>query len=142
VSDQDQQHGIERAGVWRRLAAALIDIIFVAILLQAFALVLFPLTRGHVQFAGGIYVISCNKLDAIPAGVVIPADFNANTIVDCQQRLFGLPSARMLRVARITRDGAITKDIHIDSMLDADGVPIVGCRSASCCCLCFWPGAL
>lgn len=126
VTDQGLSHKFERAGVWRRLGALLIDMMVVAIVLQVCALVLFPLTHGRVQFADGVYAISCSKLKSLPDGVVIPADFNANVIVDCENRLFGLTSARTLRVQRVTREGAITREIHIDSMLDADGAPVVG----------------
>ncbi|MGJ5175435.1 RDD family protein [Bradyrhizobium oligotrophicum] len=112
--------------MWRRAAALFIDALLVAILLQAAAIVLFPLTHGRVQFADGIYATTCSKREAVPDGVAIPPQFNPNVILDCQQHLFGLPSARILRVARVTKDGAITKEIHVDSMLDADGVPVKG----------------
>src|SRR5262249_55211066 len=118
VTEQGLSTEFERAGVWRRLAALLIDMIAVALVLQASALVLFPLTHGRVQFADGIYAIKCSKLDALPAGVLVPPDFNANVIIDCQNRVFGLLSARGLRVQRVTTNGAFTKEIHIDSMLD------------------------
>ncbi|MGJ4941360.1 RDD family protein [Bradyrhizobium sp. HKCCYLS1011] len=126
MTDPSLSSNFKRAGVWRRLAALLIDVMIIAVILQLCALVLFPLTHGRIQFADGIYAINCSKLDSLPAGVAIPADFNANVIIDCQNSVLGLLSARTLRVQRVTRDGAITKEIHIDSMLDADGVPIVG----------------
>ena len=126
MTDQSLSSNFKRAGVWRRVAALLIDVMVIAVILQVCALVLFPLTHGRIQFAGGIYAISCSKLGSLPAGVAVPADFNANVIIDCQNSVFGLLSARTLRVQRVTRDGAITKEIHIDSMLDADGVPIAG----------------
>ena len=126
TADQSRQGPFERAGVWRRLGAILIDSIPIVVALQLLALLLFPLTHGRVQFADGFYAISCNKLDAVPAGAVVPADFNANMIVDCRHDVFGLTSARMLRVARMTRSGSFTTEVHIDSMLDAEGVPVAG----------------
>lgn len=126
MTGQGLSSKFKRAGVWRRLGALLIDIMAIAIVLQVCALVLFPLTHGRVQFADGFYAISCRKLDAIPPGVVVPADLKPNRIIDCTNSVFGLPSARMLRVAQVTQSGPFTKDIHVDSMLDADGTPIKG----------------
>ncbi|WP_316195381.1 MULTISPECIES: RDD family protein [unclassified Bradyrhizobium] len=126
MTGQGLSSKFKRAGIWRRLGALLIDIMAIAIVLQVCALVLFPLTNGRVQFADGVYAISCRKLEVIPSGVVVPADLKPNTIVDCTHSVFGLPSARMLRLAQVTQTGPFTKDIHIDSMLDADGTPIKG----------------
>ncbi|WP_144058584.1 RDD family protein [Bradyrhizobium oligotrophicum] len=126
MTDQDLSSKLKRAGVWRRLGAVLIDMTAIAVVLQVCALVLFPLSHGHIQFADGVYAISCRKLDAIPPGVAIPADLKPNRIVDCTNAVFGLPSARMLRVAQVTQEGPFTKEIHIDSMLDAEGTPIKG----------------
>jgi hypothetical protein len=126
VTDQDLSSNPKRAGVWPRLGALLIDMMAIAAILQACALILFPLSHGRVQFADGIYAISCRKLDAIPPGVAVPADLKPNRIVDCTNSVFGLTSARMLRVAQVTQDGPFTKEFHVDSMLDADGTPIKG----------------
>jgi hypothetical protein len=117
----------ERGGFWRRVAALLIDVIAISVLLQLIALALFPLTDGHVQFAGGISFGShCNRLDAVPEGISIPADFGANSITDCENRLFGLRSSRTLSVARITGDGAVTRAVRVGYMLDAQGKPLRG----------------
>ncbi|MGJ5040806.1 MULTISPECIES: RDD family protein [unclassified Bradyrhizobium] len=126
ATDQDLSSTSKRAGVWRRLGALLIDMVAIAAILQVCALVLFPLSHGRVQFADGIYAISCRKLDAIPSGVAVPADLKPNRIVDCTNSVFGLPSARMVRVAQVTRDGPFTKEVHVDSMLDAEGTPVKG----------------
>ncbi|MGJ4998411.1 RDD family protein [Bradyrhizobium sp. HKCCYLS3077] len=126
MSNQSLHDEFERAGVWRRAGAFFIDALLVVILLQAGGIVLFPLTHGRVQFADGIYATNCSKREAVPDGVAVPPQFNPTAILDCEHHLFGLPSARMLRVSRITQDGPITKEIHIDSMLDADGVPVKG----------------
>lgn len=126
ATDQDLTSIAKRAGVWRRLGALLIDIIAIAAILQVCALILFPLSHGRVQFADGIYAISCRKLDAVPPGVAVPADLKPNRIVDCTNSVFGLPSARMVRIAQVTQDGSFTKEIHVDSMLDAEGRPVKG----------------
>jgi len=47
-------------------------------------------------------------------------------VTDCQQSLLGLPTARTLRVSRITKDGAVTKVAQIRQRLGADGKPTSG----------------
>lgn len=92
--------------------------------LQLLAMVLFPLTNGQVQFAGGIYGYSCHKLDSVPEGVSIPAEFKPDTITDCRQVLFGGTSARVLQAIRNSQSGAITKTTLYSFLLDAHGKPI------------------
>src|SRR6202163_1173982 len=116
-----------RGGFWRRALAVSIDLIAISAFLQVVALLLFPLTHGQVQFSGGpLYGLNCQKLASVPEGVSIPPEFNANSVTDCQQSLLGLPTARALRVSRITRDGAVTKVAQIRQRLDADGKPTPG----------------
>jgi hypothetical protein len=116
-----------RGGFWRRALAVFIDLIAISALLQVVALVLFPLTHGQVQFSGGpLYGLDCQKLASVPEGVSIPPEFNANSVTDCQQSLLGLPTARTLRVSRITKDGAVTKVAQIRQRLDAEGKPTPG----------------
>src|ERR1700681_3691788 len=116
-----------RGGFWRRALAVFIDLIAISALLQVVALVLFPLTHGQVQFSGGpLYGLNCQKLTSVPEGVSIPPEFNANSVTDCQQSLLGLPTARTLRVSRITKDGTVTKVAQIRQRLDADGKPTPG----------------
>jgi len=124
VIEQNSDNQFTRAGVWRRLLALLIDAIAITVLTQLLAMLLYPLSHGRVQFAGGFYALSCSKLDKAPDGADIPADFNANSITDCRQTVFGLTSARILHVARITREGAVTRTVQIARMLDTDGGPI------------------
>ena len=127
MSDQTHRIEFERGGVWRRGLALLIDVIAISAVLQLLAMALFPLSHGRVQFAGGlIFGTTCDKLDTVPDGLLLPADFAANSITDCRQSLFGLTSARILRVTRITQNGAITKTVYIARMLDADGAPTAG----------------
>ena len=116
-----------RGGFWRRALAVFIDLIAISALLQVVALVLFPLTHGHVQFSGGpLYGLNCQKLASAPEGVSIPPEFKANSVTDCQQSLLGLTTARTLRVSRITKDGTVTKVAQIRQRLDADGKPTPG----------------
>src|SRR6202163_2870041 len=116
-----------RGGFWRRALAVSIDLIAISAFLQVVALVLFPLTHGQVQFSGGpLYGLNCQKLASVPEGVSIPPEFNANSVTDCQQSLLGLPTARTLRVSRITKDGAVTKVAQIRQRLNADGKPTPG----------------
>jgi hypothetical protein len=125
----DPTDGVEfqRGGFWRRALAVLIDVAAISVVLQIAALALFQPTRGRVQFSGGpIYVNNCRPLTSVPAELSFPAEFGANTITDCQHGLFGLPSSRILTVARITRDGNVTKTLRVAYMLDAEGKPIRG----------------
>jgi hypothetical protein len=116
-----------RGGFWRRALAVFIDLIAISALLRVVALVLFPLTHGQVQFSGGpLYGLNCQKLASVPEGVSIPPEFNANSVTDCQQSLLGLPTARTLRVSRITKDGGVTKVAQIRQRLGADGKPTSG----------------
>jgi hypothetical protein len=116
-----------RGGFWRRALAFFIDLIAISAVLQVVALVLFPLTHGQVQFSGGpLYGLNCQKLASVPDGVSIPPEFNANSVTDCQQSLLGLPTARTLRVSRITKDGGVTKVAQIRQRLGADGKPTPG----------------
>jgi hypothetical protein len=116
-----------RGGFWRRALAVFVDLVAISAFLQVIALVLFPLTNGRVQFSGGpLYGLTCQKLASVPEGVSIPPEFNANSITDCQQSLLGLPTARILRVSRITKDGAATRIAQIRQRLDADGKPTPG----------------
>ena len=117
----------KRGGFWRRALAFFIDLIAISALLQVVALLLFPLTHGQVQFSGGpLHGLNCQKLASVPEGVSIPPEFNANSVTDCQQSLLGLPTARTLRVSRITKDGALTKVAQIRQRLGADGKPTPG----------------
>jgi hypothetical protein len=127
LSDQTHRIEFERGGVWRRVLAFVVDIIAISAVLQLLAIALFPLSHGRVQFAGGlIYGTTCDKLEKVPDGFLLPAGFAANSITDCRQSLFGLTSSRVLRVARITQNGAITKVVSVAQMLDADGAPTTG----------------
>jgi hypothetical protein len=115
----------QRSGFWRRVLALVIDVIIVTLLAQCLAMALFPLSGGRVQFANGFNLMYCDKLDAVPEGVNVPADFGATSITDCRQGpLPGLPSSRLLRVNKFTQDGAITRTRTITGFLDTSGKPV------------------
>jgi hypothetical protein len=116
-----------RGGFWRRTFAILIDVIAIVAVLQLAALALFPLSNGRVQFSGGpFYALNCQRLEAVPEGVAIPAEFGVNSITDCRQSFFGLPTARTLNLNRITEVGGVTKVAQVRHMLDARGRPVRG----------------
>jgi hypothetical protein len=116
-----------RGGFWRRALAVIIDVAAIGIVLQLAALVLFPLSNGRVQFSAGAFqAFNCQRLEAAPEGVSIPAEFGVNSITDCRQSLFGLTAARGLNLNRITQDGAVTKVVQIRHMLDVNGKPVRG----------------
>jgi hypothetical protein len=115
----------QRSGFWRRAFALLIDAIIVTLLVQCLAMALFPLSGGRVQFANGFNLMFCDKLDGVPEGVNVPADFGATSITDCRQGpIPGLPSSRILRVNKFTQDGAITTTRTIAGFLDTSGKPV------------------
>ncbi len=116
-----------RGGFWRRALAIVIDVIAIAAVLQLAALALYPLSNGRVQFSGGpFYALNCERLEAAPEDVAVPAEFGVNSITDCRQSLFGLPTARTLNLNRITQDRGVTKVVQVRHMLDAKGRPVRG----------------
>jgi hypothetical protein len=116
-----------RGGFWRRALAILIDLIAISAVLQLAALALFPLSSGRVQFSGSpFYALSCQKLEAVPEGLALSAEFGPDSITDCRQSLFGLPTARTLNLDRITQDGGVTKVAQVRHMLDANGKAVRG----------------
>jgi hypothetical protein len=116
----------ERGGFWRRALALVIDAIIVTVILQLLGFALYPLSKGRVQFVSGIALLYCDKLDAVPEGVPVPADFNPTSITDCRHALFGLTTARIVTVARTRQTGAITTTKFIAQPIDAQGKPIIG----------------
>ena len=126
LSDVTHSVEFERGGFWRRALALLVDTLIVTVILQLLAFALYPLSQGRVQFVSGFALLYCDKLDAVPEGVSVPADFGATSITDCRRGIFGLTSARVVTVARVTRNGAITTTRQIDHLLDAQGKPTGG----------------
>jgi len=120
-----QRTEFRRSGFWRHAAALGIDLVVVMLLLQCLAMVLFPLSGGRLQFANGFNLMFCDKLEAVPDGFRLPADFNATSITDCRQGplpLPGWPTSRVLHVTSTTPDSVVTR--FINGFLDAGGKPI------------------
>jgi hypothetical protein len=117
---------LARGGFWRRVFAIVVDLVAVGAVLQFAALALFPLSNGRVQFSGPFYAYDCRQLEAVPEGVPVAAEFGANSITDCRQSLFGLPTARNVNLNRITQDGDVIKVAQVRHMLDARGKPVRG----------------
>jgi hypothetical protein len=113
----------ERGGFWRRALALLIDVVSTMTILQLVTFALFPLTNGRVQFVGGLALLYCDKLDAVPEGVPLPADFRADAIADCWHGFFSLTSARIVTVSEVTRYRGIETTKQIVHLLDAEGKP-------------------
>jgi hypothetical protein len=113
----------ERGGFWRRALALLIDVVITMTILQLITFALFPLTHGRVQFVGGLALLYCDKLDAVPEGVPLPADFRADSITDCSHGFFNLTSARVVTVSEVTRYRGIVTTKQIIHLLDAEGKP-------------------
>src|SRR4051794_35411605 len=110
-----------RTGFWRRAAACIVDGCIVGLALQALALVAFPLTEGRVQAGGGVNVRTCKRLGSPPAGLEVPAEFQANFAVECVSTLFALPTGRTATVGRITKEGSLTKTVSLTVMVDREG---------------------
>jgi hypothetical protein len=126
VSDLTHSVDLERGGFWRRALALLIDALVTTLILQLLAFALFPLSNGRVQSTGGLVLLYCDTLAAVPEGVSVPADFAATSIKDCRSGIFGLTSARMVRVTRFTQNGLIATTREITHLLDAEGKPFTG----------------
>lgn len=105
--------------------ALAIDFVIVLLLLQVVAIGLFSLTGGRVQFANGFNLMYCDKLEAVPEGFKLPADFNATSITDCRQGPLPLPgwsTSRVLHVTSVTPGSVVTR--FINGFLDAGGKPV------------------
>src|SRR5262245_54723119 len=117
---------VPRAGFWRRLVAFVIDIAIVSVPFQLVAAILFATTSGWIQYSGGITFTRCEDSREVPEGLAPPPPAGSNLARDCRVYFFGAETARRLRVGRVTRDGATTKFIWRDYMLDREGHPING----------------
>jgi hypothetical protein len=127
LSEMTDSNDVQRGGFWRRALAVLIDSIAIGLVLQIFALVLFPVSNGYVQFASGIIVQrDCHPLNELPDGIAIPAEFGANFIAECQASILGAVTSHTAIVARRTVEGSVTKFTQLGYMLDRQGKPIHG----------------
>lgn len=88
-----------RAGFWRRLGALILDCIVLTALVQAAALVLYPLSDGRLQANGLLRFVDCRAVTQVPAGVTVPAEYSASGIKACRISLLGLEFAHYLEAA-------------------------------------------
>ena len=83
---------IERAGLRRRGAAALVDMALALVLVQSLAAVGFQLTGGHVT-TGFSFPTVCRSTTAeavdMPRGDALPADFAPDHAALCRSTFFG-----------------------------------------------------
>ena len=107
-----------RAGFWRRTFSFFLDYMIVFVPFQIAAVILFALTAGMVQFAGGITTTVCYKATSIPPDLKPPPPVNPNAAEVCKTSLFGAETARRLTVLRITKDGNTTYKISQSYSLD------------------------
>ena len=61
MTEQSSLLQFDRAGVWRRLFALLIDAIAITVILQLLALMPYPLSHGRLQFADMASCSSCSR---------------------------------------------------------------------------------
>lgn len=89
---------MERAGFWRRVTAAVVDLILAQVLLLGLVALLFAATAGHVTSAISFYT-SCRPAAEVPPGIALPPGFDGPARQVCTSLFFGAPT-RVLFVAR------------------------------------------
>jgi membrane associated rhomboid family serine protease/lipoprotein NlpI len=110
---------VDRAGIWRRGFALLVDLIVVEVVLQLIAAVLLPLSNGHVIDTNSVFT-SCESATVQPAGVTIPAAFESGTRSICTQSILGLPTSRQYVVQNQSR-GSLTTTTALNFTIDPAG---------------------
>jgi hypothetical protein len=127
LSEMTDSIEVQRGGFWRRALAVFIDLIVIGLVLQIFALVLFPVSNGRVQFASGVIVRrDCHPRQELPDEISIPAEFGANFIAECEASILGAVTSRTLIVGRRTVEAGVTTFTQLGYMLDRQGKPIHG----------------
>jgi uncharacterized RDD family membrane protein YckC len=121
----DQTIGV-RAGFWRRWLALLFDGIIISLPFQLAVAILFAATSGRIQQVGGLTYTNCSIRQTIPGGLAPPPPAGSNFARECNVYFFGAQTAKILRVGRATQEGAITRTVWRDYMLDQDGRPVDG----------------
>ena len=110
---------IERAGVWRRGAAALVDLILAQVLLQSIVAVLFSVTGGHVATAVTFYS-SCQPVGAVPTGVTLPAGFVITSQSLCTSRFF-VPTQSLYVARHEETSGGVKTTTTVSAATSPDG---------------------
>jgi hypothetical protein len=126
LPEMTHRSGFERGGFWRRALALSVDALVAAVIVELLAFALFPLSHGRLQSTGGLAFLSCDTLATAPEGVSIPADLAAEPVRDCRSGLFGLTSARIVKVSKVSRNGALVTTREFNVLIDAGGKPVSG----------------
>ncbi|MDI6028666.1 RDD family protein [Corticibacterium sp. UT-5YL-CI-8] len=79
--------------------------------------------RRWGQGSFGFVTQNCQPVQTLPQGLQPPPPEGANAALVCRVGLFGLPTAHVLEVSAVTRDGAMTTTFTQAYTLDADGNP-------------------
>jgi uncharacterized RDD family membrane protein YckC len=126
MPNQDGSYQI--AGFWRRLAAAIIDAMIIAVPIQILVVFLFSLTNGAIQFHNGITYKDCShkiEITQLPHDLQPLPPQNPTSAFVCRTTLFGLTTAETLTVARVTKNGNVTHSETASYALGKDGLPRV-----------------
>ncbi|MGC4026153.1 MAG: RDD family protein [Mesorhizobium sp.] len=107
-----------RAGFWRRFSALILDFLLVAVPVQIVVAIAFSLTGGAVQTQFGVHFTACNVVEALPAGVELPNDYDE--FKTCTVSLLGMPNAKFFSAQKNTKDG---ETYTVTFPLKADGTP-------------------
>jgi hypothetical protein len=128
MSDVHATHAavaIERAGFWRRAWAFIVDTVIIALVLEALAVAAYRTSHGRIQTSEGFYITRCERLNALPPGLVVSA-FTPTFALHCTYSLFGMPVWNALVVGRETQQGPAVATLTVSLMLDADNNPTRG----------------
>ncbi len=115
---------LQRAGFWRRLGSAAIDIIVIAILLQLLTMVLFPLSGGRIQGSGVVSATACEELSGIPAGITLRAGFQPDKSGICERNWLGVTLSRSAIFVQRTTQGVLTTTTTYAYPLNSQGAAV------------------
>lgn len=115
---------LQRAGFWRRLGSATIDIIVIAIVLQLLTMLLFPLSGGRIQGSGVVSTTACEELSAIPADITLPAGFQPDRSGICERSWLGVTLSRSAIFAQRTTQGLLTTTTRYAYALNSKGAAV------------------
>ncbi len=112
----------ERAGFWRRIAAILIDVIFISAVVGAFGAALYGPTNGAIRVRNTvIWTFECSATSVNRPDLRVPADFKPNAAAVCIRRFLGVEHDRVLVMAEVTKSGNVTHRRAINLPVDAQG---------------------
>jgi len=114
----------ERGGFWRRLGALLVDALIIAVGLQLLGIPAYAVSGGRVQ-SNIVNIVYCYRLDAIPPGVKIPPEFQANYVYDNVNTLFGFPTGRWVEISQEPQPHP-GSNVLLTVPVDAYGKPLNG----------------